>query len=247
MVVAGTVLLPGLSPTSSLIGSSRRTDWTGAALQAVLPPVRDGLQRPLPAEVERLLLIRRLESGSVLVLITLPQLLPPTPRCPHSPPRLRSLVLFHFMEEVVEDVPPLYVVIIPGRPPQPTPLILTHPPLLLLLPTPAPAFVPGSPEFGGLLRGEVHCLGLHAQELLPAWSLLCCNGGRGLSLGCGGRALSACQVRLEPTLASSATGKSQWGQGSDLSEVVQPENQKFWLKTLLRNASLDKNDHLLWQ
>ena len=84
------------------------------------------------------------------------------------------------MEEVVEEV-----VVVPRLP---------APPHLLRLPgVPAPTLVPGSPELGGLLRGEADSLGLDAQELLPARGSLGGDGGRGFSLRCRGRGLTASQ------------------------------------------------------
>ena len=84
------------------------------------------------------------------------------------------------MEEVVEEV-----VVVPHLP---------APPHLLGLPgVPAPTLVPGSPELGGLLRGEADSLGLDAQELLPSRGSLGSDGGRRFSLRSGGRGLVASQ------------------------------------------------------
>ena len=84
------------------------------------------------------------------------------------------------MEEVVQEV-----VVVPPLP---------APPQLLRLPgVPAPTLVPGSPELGGLLRGEADRLGLDAQELFPSRRPLGSDGGRRFSLRSRGRGLAGSQ------------------------------------------------------
>ena len=190
----------------------------GARLQAAAPPVGDGLEAALPAEVEGLLLVlllARAAPSQVVVLIcplapAALVLLVPAPADLLAPRPRRVLgglqlllglalgVLLHLVEEVVEDVSPLRPG--PGSAPRqllrlaPAPLL---PPVQLLALLrgrggalcAAAAAVPRGAELGGLLGGEGDGLGLDAEELLPAGRLLGRDGGGGLPLGRAGRAL----------------------------------------------------------
>ena len=189
----------------------------GARLQAAAPPVGDGLEAALSAEVEGLLLVLLLARAPSQVVVLICPLAPaalvllvPAPADLLAPRPRRVLgglqlllclalgVLLHLVEEVVEDVSPLR----PGPWSAPRQL-LSLAPAALLPPVQllallrgrggalcaAAAAVPRGAELGGLLGGEGDGLGLDAEELLPAGRLLGGDGGGGLPLGRAGGAL----------------------------------------------------------
>ena len=188
-----------------------------SCLQRVLPPVWYWLERPLPTQMQRLLLVGfRRRRALVVVFIT--SWVPDTlillavtfclfPAGSGSdlvlgrPIELSrclwlcnySVILLHFMEEVVEHVPPLNVLLSWTI----SMMLLTSSCSILPISLgslflslgsssrPVSALIPRSPELSRFLGSKADGLRLDAKELLPSRSLLGGDSGRRLPLGRG--------------------------------------------------------------